>query len=114
MWLGIVLLVAAMAWLMSSWSRLSKSVQVVSDSIGREHVLGRVYFSLAFPDVLRDRITSIARALRLTPVTPLQELLSQCYAHTSRRTALSGADVLAASFDVGGLSRSAPAGLRVR
>jgi hypothetical protein len=42
----------------------------------------------------------------------MQELLSQWYAHASRRTALLDADVLTASFDVGGLNRSAPARLR--
>jgi len=56
MWLGIVLLVAAIAWLMSSWSRLSKSVKVVSVlGLGASTFLGAYIFHWLFPDVLRDQ-----------------------------------------------------------
>lgn len=58
MWLGIVLLIAAIALLRSSWSRLSKSVKVVSVlGLGASTFLGAYVFYWLFPNVLNDRHT---------------------------------------------------------
>jgi len=57
MWLGGVLLIAAIVWLTRSWPRLSRSVKVVSVlGLGASTFLGAYVFHWLIPDLRQRRV----------------------------------------------------------
>jgi hypothetical protein len=55
MWLGIVLLIAAIVWLRRTWSQLSKATKVISVlGLFASSFAGAYIFHWLFPGVLRD------------------------------------------------------------